>query len=64
MPKPEPRKLEPDEVRNLAFKVVNSPRNFPILATLDNPELIVYRIKPHHVRYMQEWALEYYDVAI
>ena len=148
MPKPEPRKLEPDEVRDLAIKVVNSPRNFPILATLDNsqprarpvspvkvdgfavyvanlrsyaktaqiaanpevelcymdaehnqvritglaevvedrqlleeiwksnklletylgtpdnPELIVYRIKPHHVRYMQEWALEYYDVAI
>ena len=28
----------------------------------DNPELIVYRIKPYRVRYMQEWALEYYEV--
>lgn len=27
-----------------------------------NPELIVYRIEPRRVRYMQEWALEYYEV--
>lgn len=32
------------------------------LGSLDNPELIVYRISPVRVRYMQEWALEYYDV--
>ena len=32
------------------------------LGSLDNPELIVYRITPTHVRYMQEWALEYYEV--
>jgi general stress protein 26 len=32
------------------------------LGTLDNPELIVYRIRPVQVRYMQEWALEYYEV--
>lgn len=32
------------------------------LGSLDNPELIVYRIIPARVRYMQEWALEYYDV--
>ncbi len=32
------------------------------LGSLDNPELIVYRIQPAQVRYMQEWALEYYDV--
>ena len=32
------------------------------LGSLDNPELIVYRIKPTRVRYMQEWALEYYEV--
>jgi len=32
------------------------------LGSLDNPELIVYCIQPGRVRYMQEWALEYYDV--
>lgn len=32
------------------------------LGSLDNPELIVYRIVPNHVRYMREWALEYHDV--
>jgi general stress protein 26 len=32
------------------------------LGSLDNPALIVYRIRPLQVRYMQEWALEYYDV--
>jgi general stress protein 26 len=34
------------------------------LGSLDNPELIVYRIEPHHVRYMREWALEYHDVPL
>jgi general stress protein 26 len=34
------------------------------LGTLDNPQLIVYRIHPTRVRYMQEWALEYYDVPL
>ncbi|MDP6035359.1 MAG: pyridoxamine 5'-phosphate oxidase family protein, partial [Verrucomicrobiota bacterium] len=34
------------------------------LKTLDNPDLIVYRITPNRVRYMQEWALEYHEVAI
>lgn len=33
------------------------------LGSLDNPQLIVYRITPNRVRYMQEWALEYYEVA-
>lgn len=32
------------------------------LGSLDNPQLIVYRIVPHRVRYMKEWALEYYEV--
>jgi general stress protein 26 len=32
------------------------------LGSLDNPQLIVYRIHPTHVRYMQEWALEYISV--
>lgn len=34
------------------------------LGSLDNPQLIVYRIKPTRVRYMQEWALEYHEVAV
>lgn len=32
------------------------------LGTPDNPALLIYRVLPHHVRYMREWALEYYDV--
>ena len=34
------------------------------LGTPDNPDLIVYRIVPNHVRYMREWALEYYEVPM
>ena len=34
------------------------------LGSLDNPQLIVYRIEPTQVRYMQEWALEYYEVDV
>jgi general stress protein 26 len=33
------------------------------LGTVDNPALIVYRIRPTQVRYMQEWALEYHEVG-
>src|SRR5215470_1891574 len=32
------------------------------LGSLDNPQLIVYRIRPVQVRFMKEWALEYGDV--
>jgi general stress protein 26 len=32
------------------------------LGSLDNPQLIVYRINPSQVRYMREWALDYHDV--
>ena len=34
------------------------------LGSIDNPDLIVYRMLPQQVRYMQEWALEYYDVPL
>ena len=34
------------------------------LGSPDNPELLIYRIVPNRVRYMQEWALEYYEVAL
>lgn len=32
------------------------------LGSIDNPELIVYRITPNRVRFMVEWALKYYEV--
>ena len=35
-------------------------RNY--LGSIDNPEFILYRIRPNHVRYMREWALEYHEV--
>lgn len=34
------------------------------LKTPDNPELIIYRMRPNRVRYMKEWALEYYEVPL
>jgi general stress protein 26 len=34
------------------------------LGSIDNPEFILYRIRPVQVRYMREWALEYYEVPI
>lgn len=34
------------------------------LRTPDNPELIIYRMRPARVRYMREWALEYFEVPI
>ena len=34
------------------------------LGTLDNPELIVYCVRPNRVRYMQEWALAYHEVPL
>lgn len=34
------------------------------LGSVDNPELIVYRIDPSQVRFMREWALEYHDVDL
>ena len=32
------------------------------LGSLDNPALIVYRIRPNQVRFMHEWALDYHEV--
>lgn len=34
------------------------------LGSVDNPDLIIYRIVPERVRYMREWALDYYDVPL
>src|SRR5947209_439061 len=32
------------------------------LGTVDNPDLIVYRVRPVRVRFMREWALDYHEV--
>jgi general stress protein 26 len=34
------------------------------LGRIDNPELIVYRVRPDRVRFMREWALEYINVPL
>jgi general stress protein 26 len=34
------------------------------LRSIDNPELIIYIFRPNRVRYMREWALEYYEVPV
>lgn len=37
-------------------------RNY--LGSIDNPDLIVYRVVPNRVRFMREWALDYHEVEI
>ncbi|MFN0170950.1 MAG: pyridoxamine 5'-phosphate oxidase family protein [Bryobacteraceae bacterium] len=32
------------------------------LKTIDNPEFMLYRVIPHRVRFMREWALTYHEV--
>ena len=34
------------------------------LGSIENPQLIIYKIIPTRVRYMKEWALEYYEVPL
>ena len=34
------------------------------LGALENPELIVYRVRPTRVRFMREWALDYHEVPL
>ena len=34
------------------------------LRSVDNPDFLLYRIDPNHVRFMREWALEYHDVPL
>ena len=34
------------------------------LGSPENPELIIYRIRPERVRFMREWALDYHEVPI
>lgn len=37
-------------------------RNY--LGSIDNPDLIVYRVDPKNVKYMREWALDYHEVPL
>jgi general stress protein 26 len=34
------------------------------LGSLENPNLVVYRIRPEQVRFMREWALDYHEVPL
>jgi general stress protein 26 len=34
------------------------------LGSIDNPEFMLWRVRPERVRYMKEWALEYHDVPL
>ena len=34
------------------------------LRSPDNPEFMLYRVRPTRVRFMREWALEYYEVPL
>ncbi len=34
------------------------------LGSIDNPEFMLYRIRPERVRFMREWALTYFDVPL
>ena len=34
------------------------------LGSPENPDLIIYRIRPERVRFMREWALEYHEVPL
>ena len=34
------------------------------LGSIDNPDLVIYRITPREVKYMREWALNYHVVPL
>jgi general stress protein 26 len=34
------------------------------LGSIDNPEFILYRVVANRVRFMREWALDYYEVSL
>ncbi len=51
--------------RDLIMEIWNSYKLLAVyLGSPDNPEFMLYRFRPERVRYMQEWALEYYEVKI
>lgn len=34
------------------------------LGSMENPEFMLYQIRPERVRFMREWALEYFEVPL
>jgi general stress protein 26 len=32
------------------------------LGSPDNPDLVIYKIRPRRVRYMREWAIDYHEI--
>ena len=34
------------------------------LGSPDNPQLLIYKVTPIQIRFMREWALEYFDVPV
>lgn len=34
------------------------------LGSIDNPEFMLYRVRPTRVRYMKEWAIDYHEVPL
>lgn len=34
------------------------------LGSIDNPEFVLYAVRPERVRFMREWALEYQEVLV
>lgn len=34
------------------------------LKSIDNPEFLLYKVTPHRVRFMREWALDYHEVPL
>jgi general stress protein 26 len=42
----------------------SSPLLRKYLGSIDNPELILYRVRPTRVRFMKEWALTYFEVPL
>jgi general stress protein 26 len=42
----------------------NNPLLRHYLGTIDNPQLLVYRVVPEQVRFMREWALDYHEVPL
>jgi general stress protein 26 len=34
------------------------------LDSIDDPQYVLYRVRPTRVRYMQEWAKEYIEVPL
>jgi general stress protein 26 len=58
-------KAEVVQDKKLLEEIWNSNRLLQhYLGSIDNPELIVYKINPTRVRFMVEWALAYFEVPI